>query len=73
MQESEGERESPLLGWFTKRLWQDLKGRIAGQVFKSLQALKDRVAELLRRYLKEEIRSLTGYAYIVEAVNGLVL
>lgn len=56
-----------------ERLWQDLKGRMAGQGFSSLQALKERGAALLRGYRPQEIRSLTGSAYIIEAVNGLVL
>lgn len=56
-----------------ERLWPDFKGRMAGQGFGSVQALKDRVAELLRGYRPQEIQSLTGSAYILEAVNGLVL
>ena len=54
-----------------ERLWEDLKRRIdvleAG-LRSSLAALQAHVAGLIQRYTAEAIASLTGYAYLVEAV-----
>jgi transposase len=57
-----------------ERLWQDLKRRIDGfdhQVRSSLSALREQVAQIINRYTPEQLRSLTGYRYILDAVNAL--
>jgi DDE superfamily endonuclease len=57
-----------------ERLWEDLKRRIDvfnRQVRSSLGALQEHVADLVQRYSAEMIASLTGYAYLVEAINAL--
>ena len=57
-----------------ERLWEDLKRRIDvlnGQVRSSLRALQEHVAGLVQRYSAETIASLTGYAYLVEAIHAL--
>ena len=57
-----------------ERLWQDLKRRIDVfdyQVRTSLQGLRDHVADIINRYTNEQLRSLTGYDYILQAVNAL--
>jgi hypothetical protein len=57
-----------------ERLWEDLKRRIDvlhGQVRSSLRALQEHVADLVQRYAAETIASLTGYAYLVEAIHAL--
>jgi DDE superfamily endonuclease len=57
-----------------ERLWEDLKGRIDvldAQVRSSLTALQAHVASLVQRYSAEMIASLTGYAYLVEAIRAL--
>ena len=57
-----------------ERLWEDLKRRIDvldAQVRSSLTALQEHVAGLVRHYTAETIASLTGYAYLVEAINAL--
>ena len=57
-----------------ERLWEDLKRRIDvlnGQVRSSLRALQEHVADLVQRYSAEALASLTGYAYVVEAVYAL--
>ena len=59
-----------------ERLWEDLKRRIDilnSQVRSSLSALQEHVAGLVQRYTAETIASLTGYAYLVEAVHALSL
>ena len=57
-----------------ERLWQDLKRRIDvfdHQVRSSLDALRDHVADIIQRYTPEQLQSLTGYRYILNAVNEL--
>jgi hypothetical protein len=57
-----------------ERLWEDLKRRIDvlnGQVRSSLGALQEHVAGLVQRYSAEMIASLTGYAYLVQAIDAL--
>lgn len=57
-----------------ERLWQDIKRRI--DVFDvavrtSLAGLREHVAEIVRSYTASEIASLTGYDYLLDAVNAL--
>lgn len=57
-----------------ERLWQHLKRQINVfdlQVRCSLTALRDHVAEIINRYRPEQLRSLTGYDYIIQAINEL--
>jgi hypothetical protein len=56
------------------RLWEDLKRRIDvldTGVRSSLAALPEHVAGLIQRYTTETLASLTGYAYLVEAIKAL--
>jgi hypothetical protein len=57
-----------------ERLWEDLKQRIEvldAQLRSSLTALQEHVAGLIQRYTAEAIASLTGYSYLVEAIDAL--
>jgi putative transposase len=57
-----------------ERLWEDLKYRIDvldTQVRSSLTALQEHVAGLIQAYTAETIASLTGYAYLVDAIYAL--
>ena len=54
-----------------ERLWQDIKDEISCSLYETLDELKEAVAEVLRRYSHQDIASLTGYQYIVDAVNAL--
>ena len=57
-----------------QRLWEDLKRRIDvldTRVRSSLAALQEHVAGLIHGYTAETIASLTGYAYLVEAIHAL--
>ena len=56
-----------------ERFWRDLKDHLAGILFERLHNLKDYVAQLLRSYTPAAIRSLTGYPFFVDAVDGLLL
>lgn len=54
-----------------ERLWQDIKERIGFWLYETLEKLKKRVAEILKQYTCSTIASLTGYSYLMEAVNAL--
>jgi hypothetical protein len=57
-----------------ERLWEDLKRRLDvlnAQGRSSLRALQEHVASLVQHYAAETIASLTGYAYLVEAIHAL--
>jgi transposase len=74
---------SRILVWFpayspalnpVERRWEDLKRRIDSlppAVRSSLTALQAHVTDLLQRYTVATLASLTGYAYLVKAVNAL--
>ncbi len=52
-----------------ERLWEHLKGQLRWQVFKDLRHLQERVSELLNNLGQEVITSLTGWAYILDALS----
>ena len=53
-----------------ERLWEDIKAEIADELHSDIEALKKRVASVLNGYSEAEIRSLTGYPYLMEAVKN---
>jgi transposase len=54
-----------------ERLWQDIKDEISCSLYETLDELKEAVAEVLRKYSHQDIASLTGYQYLVDAINAL--
>lgn len=57
-----------------ERLWQDLKAQIDifdQAVRSSLKALRDHVAGIICRYTSDQIASLTGYTYLLDAIKSL--
>jgi transposase len=55
-----------------ERLWRDLKDDLAWQQFISVEAQQDYVGQLLQAYDAPTLQALTGYAYLVEAINALL-
>jgi hypothetical protein len=56
------------------RLWEDLKSRLDvldTRVRSSLAVLREHGAGLVPRYTAETMASLTGYAYLVDAIHAL--
>jgi hypothetical protein len=51
-----------------ERLWQDLRKWLGSELPASLDALKERVAEILRSYSRETIASISGYDYLLAAL-----
>jgi len=54
-----------------KRLWRDVKDKLAWKQFTDLDAQQQHVAELLGTYDALTLQSLTAYSYFVDAVNAL--
>lgn len=53
------------------RLWRDLKDELACEQFSDVASQQEAVAKLLRAYDAPTIQSLTGYAYLVDAIDAL--
>jgi hypothetical protein len=54
-----------------ERVWRDLKDNLAWQQFPDLDAQQLYVGDLLQSYAAPTLQALTGYAYLVEAINAL--
>jgi transposase len=54
-----------------ERVWRDVKDDIAWHQFTDLDAQQHEVAALLCAYKATDLQSLTGYAYLIEAINAL--
>jgi hypothetical protein len=52
-----------------ERLWRDLKDQLANTVAKTLDDLSDTVRRLIQNYSQAALKSLTGFAYFVQAVQ----
>lgn len=56
-----------------ERLWQHIKSKIDFALIKSLEALKQEVANIIKEECTDSVvASITGYSYIVEAVVSLM-
>jgi transposase len=54
-----------------ERVWRDLKDDIAWLQFLNVDAQQDYVGQLLRTYDAPRLQALTGYTYLVDAINAL--
>ena len=52
-----------------ERLWRDLKDQLADTLAQTLDDLSDSVCRLLQNYSQAALKSLTGFAYFVQAVQ----
>jgi hypothetical protein len=52
-----------------ERLWRDLKDQLADTVSKNLDELSDTVCCLIQNYSPAALKSLTGFAYFIQAVE----
>jgi putative transposase len=55
-----------------ERVWQDLKGQLAWMTFADLAALEAEVVERVNAYDSATIQSLTGYPYLIDALQHVV-
>ncbi len=54
-----------------ERFWLAMKQQVAWLGFDTLEPLRDRVKELLAEFSLTQLQSLTGYGYILQALQGL--
>lgn len=54
-----------------ERVWQDLKSHLAWQTFDDLAALQHELVRLLGEYDADTLRSLTGYPYLLQAIQSI--
>ena len=54
-----------------ERVWRDLKDGLAWLQFPTLDAQQDYVGQVLQAYDASALQSLTGYSYLVKAINAL--
>jgi transposase len=54
-----------------ERVWRDLKDDLAWRQFATVEAQQDDVGQWLRAYDARTLPSLTGYPYLVDAINAL--
>jgi transposase len=52
-----------------ERLWRDLKDQLADTVSKNLDDLSDAVCRLIQNYSQAALKSLTSFAYFLQAVE----
>lgn len=55
----------------SERVWRDVKDDLAWQPFTDLETQQDHVSQILQAYKASTLQSLTGYAYLVDAINAL--
>jgi hypothetical protein len=48
-----------------------LKDDLAWQPFTDLETQQDHISRMLQAYKASTLQSLTGYAYLVDAINAL--
>jgi transposase len=51
-----------------ERLWRDLKDQLAGNLPPTLEELFEQVAQIITRYSTTDLRSLTAFSYLIEAI-----
>lgn len=56
-----------------ERLWQDFKKHFKGKNFDNIVALRDEVFELINSLKSAAIMSLTGWSYIIDALNKVTV
>ena len=55
-----------------ERFWQYIKKDMKGKIFSDLAELKDFIADILKECSEKTIASLTGFSYILDAINPKV-
>jgi transposase len=53
-----------------ERLWRDIKDRLARDLPDTLDELSEWVAQIINQYSTDDIRSLTGFSYLIKAITS---
>jgi transposase len=54
-----------------ERLWEDIKSKVFHPFYTKLEELKDAVASVINNYNQLTIASITGYPFLINAINAL--
>jgi putative transposase len=52
-----------------ERLWEFLKQDLKWELFNDLKQLQDKVDELIEKLTVQQVASITGYSFILEALS----
>ncbi|MBW3546316.1 MAG: transposase, partial [Bacteroidetes bacterium] len=55
-----------------ERLWEDMKAKVAFHNFKDEQQLEEWIKQTAKAYHKQQIASLTGFPYIIDAIDKVI-
>ncbi len=50
------------------KVWQWMKGRVAMKLFRDVEALQDRITQMVHQLDPERIRSITGYEFYTKTL-----
>jgi transposase len=53
-----------------EKIWRHLKDQLANQVFETLDALSDKLSQLIKQLKAATIKSLTAFSYCINAFNA---
>lgn len=54
-----------------ERLWQDIKAKLFENVFISIKEMQHKLTDILRKYTKTTIESITSYDYLTKIANEI--
>jgi len=54
-----------------ERLWQDIKAKLFENVFTSIKEMQHKLTDILRKYTKTTIESITSYDYLTKIANEI--
>jgi len=54
-----------------ERVWQHIKQEFSWEIYENLDEIKEKVRASIENFLRETIASITGWDYILSALNTL--
>jgi len=54
-----------------ERVWQHIKQELSWEIYENLDEIKEKVCAFIEKISRETIASITGWDYIVSALNTL--
>ena len=62
---------SPELNPIERKPWQDIKAKLFTHTYQTLEAMQNKVTEILHEYSNTTIAKLTGFSYFIKAANAI--
>jgi transposase len=54
-----------------ERVWQHIKQELSWEIYEILEEIKEKVRAFIEKFSRETIASITGWDYILSALNTL--